>query len=177
MVAVEFLEFRIPFFRQSLFSKKRQKDTYHLFLVNTWYIFHSTTQRNYYLLFWQFIQKSLFLPPFILGTKKNSEMVLFGGFSCYFAKIYYIQKKIFCPPSTIHCEHFVVLKAAISKGLYLNDIGHFLRVLTPHSPLSPILLNRLKGLMSPFGRSPLSPKQVMSFMLFLDKNQKWPFLE
>ena len=42
MVAVEFLEFRIPFFRQSLFSKKRQKDTYHLFLVNTWYIFHST---------------------------------------------------------------------------------------------------------------------------------------
>ena len=99
MVAVEFLEFRIPFFRQSLFSKKRQKDTYHLFLVNTWYIFHSTTYIKKLLFIVLAIHsKKSFLTAFSSGDKKISEMVLFGGFSCYFAKIYYIQKKIFANP-------------------------------------------------------------------------------
>ena len=144
MVAVEFLEFRIPFFRQS----KRDLKTRIIFFLLTLVIFSAQLHKestiycfgnsfkkvfSYRLLFW--------------GQKKNSEMVLFGGFSCYFAKIYYIQKKIFCPPSTIHCEHFVVLKAAI-LGSILKIFLHFLeavhlRFLTPHSPLYLILLKSL----------------------------------
>ena len=46
----------------------------------------------------------------------------------------------------------------------INDVTHILRSLTPPSPLSPILLNRLYWVTSPIGRSPLPPRWVISFM-------------
>ena len=45
----------------------------------------------------------------------------------------------------------------------INDVTHFLRFLTPPSPLSPILLKRLKEQCHLFVDSPLLPKWVTSF--------------
>ena len=170
MVAVEFLEFRIPFFRQS----KRDLKTRIIFFLLTLVIFSAQLHKESTIYCFGNSFKKVFSYRLFFWGQKNFRNGSVWWFQLLLCQNLLYPKKIFCPPSTIHCEHFVVLKAAI-LGSILKIFLHFLeavhlRFLTPHSPLSPILLNRLKGLMSPFGRSPLSPKQVMSFMLFLDEN-------
>ena len=55
-------------------------------------------------------------------------------------------------------------KNTSTKGPSINDVfTHFLIFLTPPSTLSPFLINRLVVTL-PFGRSPLPPKWVTSFM-------------
>jgi len=62
---------------------------------------------------------------------------------------------------TTRTQQILVLLLYI-KGPSIKDVTHFLKSLTPPSPLSPILLNWLRK--SPFGRSLLPLKWVTSFM-------------
>ena len=65
--------------------------------------------------------KKSFLTAFSSGDKKISEMVLFGGFSCYFAKIYYIQKK-FLPTLYNTLWTFCGSKSGHFQGAVLNTV-------------------------------------------------------
>ena len=69
---------------------------------------------------------------------------------------------IFLPLSNLRRWNECAGCSSIHLGPSINNVIHFLKFLTPPSPLSPILLNRLYGVMSPFGRPPSS--QVTSFM-------------
>ena len=60
-------------------------------------------------------------------------------------------------------EHRNNLKITL-RGQTIIDVIHFLRFLTPPSPLVTYFTKKAFGLMSPYGGSPLSPERVTSFM-------------